>query len=176
MFRRFGPQKTNVVDVARELGVSHGSVYRHFDSKAALRDAVVQAWLKRMSAPLEKIATSDEPPDTRLKHWFEALREAKRKKVLSDPEMFKVTREIFAEAREVVMDHVQLLTGQIEHIIRDGVAAGVFRADDPRATAVAMFDAMSRFHDPAHAAEWRGADNEAAFERVYALMRSGLRP
>ena len=32
------PAKATVVDVARALEVSHGSVYRHFPSKAALRD------------------------------------------------------------------------------------------------------------------------------------------
>jgi AcrR family transcriptional regulator len=42
VLRRFGPAKATVVDVARELGVSHGSVYRHFPSKAALRDAVAE--------------------------------------------------------------------------------------------------------------------------------------
>ena len=176
VFRRFGPQKTNVVEVARELGVSHGSVYRHFDSKAALRDAVVEAWLQRVTDPLRKIANSNEPPDARLRHWFEALRKAKRKKVLDDPELFKVTGEIFAETRDVVKDHIRQLAGQVEHIIRDGVAAGMFKADDPAAAAEAMFYAMSRFHHPAHAAEWREAGNDEAFERVYALVRAGLQP
>jgi AcrR family transcriptional regulator len=37
VLRRYGPAKTNVVDVARALNVSHGTVYRHFPSKAALR-------------------------------------------------------------------------------------------------------------------------------------------
>lgn len=37
VLRRFGPAKASVLDVARALGVSHGSVYRHFPSKAALR-------------------------------------------------------------------------------------------------------------------------------------------
>ena len=45
VLRRYGPAKANVVDVARALGVSHGSVYRHFPSKAALRDAVTERWL-----------------------------------------------------------------------------------------------------------------------------------
>jgi AcrR family transcriptional regulator len=176
VFRRFGPQKTNVVDVARELGVSHGSVYRHFDSKAALRDAVVEVWLKRVSDPLQKIAGSDGPPDERLRQWFDALREIKRKKVQTDPQLSKVTREIFAEVRDVVKGHIHLLTGQLEHIIADGVAAGVFKAEDPAVTADAMFYAMSRFHDPAHADEWSEPGNDAAFERVYALVRAGLRP
>jgi AcrR family transcriptional regulator len=54
--RRYGPTKANVVDVARALGVSHGSVYRHFPSKAALRDAVTERWLSEISQPLEAVA------------------------------------------------------------------------------------------------------------------------
>jgi AcrR family transcriptional regulator len=34
VLRRYGPDKANVVDVARELDVSHGSVYRHSPSNA----------------------------------------------------------------------------------------------------------------------------------------------
>jgi len=52
VLRRFGPAKATVVDVARALDVSHGSVYRHFASKAALRDAVAERWLARISDPL----------------------------------------------------------------------------------------------------------------------------
>ena len=174
MFRRFGSQKTNVVDVARELGVSHGSVYRHFDSKAALRDAVVEGWLRKVSDPLQKIAESDVPPEQRLRAWFDTLRRIKRKKIDTDPQLFNVTREIFSETRGVVKDHIQMLIAQLERIIGDGVAAGVFSSDDPAATASAMFDAMARFHDPAHAGEWSEAGNDAAFERVYALLKAGL--
>lgn len=174
VFRRFGSQKTNVVDVARELGVSHGSVYRHFDSKAALRDAVVEGWLRKVSDPLQKIAESNAPPEQRLRAWFDTLRRIKRKKIDTDPQLFNVTREIFSETRGVVKDHIQMLIAQLERIIGDGVAAGVFSSDDPAATASAMFDAMARFHDPAHAGEWSEAGNDAAFERVYALLKAGL--
>ena len=51
---RYGPAKTTVVNVARALNVSHGSIYRHFESKAALRDAVTARWLHRISAPLAR--------------------------------------------------------------------------------------------------------------------------
>ena len=56
VLRRFGPAKATVVDVARALDVSHGSVYRHFPSKAALRDAVAERWLARISEPLQAVA------------------------------------------------------------------------------------------------------------------------
>ncbi len=45
LLRRHGPAKTTVADVARALGMSHANVYRHFASKAELRDVVAERWL-----------------------------------------------------------------------------------------------------------------------------------
>jgi len=176
VFRRFGPQKTTVVDVARALGVSHGSVYRHFDSKVALRDAVVEVWLKRTSDPLAGIADSDLAPSERLRKWFDVLLATKREKVTADPELYLVSRTIFAEARTVVAEHIAALVGQIERIVRAGIASGDFAVDDPHAAAQALFDATARFHDPAHGQEWADPGTDAAFERVYRLVLAGLRP
>ena len=65
VLRRFGLAKATVVDVARALDVSHGSVYRHFPSKASLREAVAKRWLDRVNAPLLKIAESSGPAPAR---------------------------------------------------------------------------------------------------------------
>lgn len=43
--RRFGIAKTSVTDVAKVLGVSHGTIYRHFKSKAELLEGVTEKWL-----------------------------------------------------------------------------------------------------------------------------------
>ena len=59
VLRRYGPPKATVVDVARALDVSHGTIYRHFPSKPALRDAVAARWLPRVSSPLAAV-----PPRT----------------------------------------------------------------------------------------------------------------
>ena len=66
VLRRYGLAKATVVDVARALDVSHGSVYRHFPSKASLREAVAKRWLDRLSAPLLKVA---ELPARRPPGW-----------------------------------------------------------------------------------------------------------
>jgi AcrR family transcriptional regulator len=174
VLRRYGPAKTTVVDVARALGVSHGSVYRHFPSKAALRDAVTERWLARVSAPLAEIAASDGPADERLRRWLETLIALKQAKVRDDPELFETYKSLADEARGVITRHVETLTDQLKQILADGVAEGTFAVADPAAAAGAIFDATVRFHSPAHAGDWASADIGAAFEQVWKLLRAGL--
>jgi AcrR family transcriptional regulator len=101
VLRRFGLAKATVVDVARALDVSHGSVYRHFPSKASLRDAVAKRWLERVNAPLEKIAEAAGPAPARLERWLRALCATKQRKVCDDPEMFATYLTLAREARAV---------------------------------------------------------------------------
>jgi AcrR family transcriptional regulator len=172
--RRYGPAKANVVDVARALGVSHGSVYRHFESKAALRDAVTDRWLARIGNPLEKIAAEDGPAADRLHRWLVKLSKAKRKKTLDDPELFATYIALAGQAREVVDRHVDHLVGQIVRILADGNESGEFAVEDPDKAARAIFDATSRFHNPAFASQWSEPGLDEALESVIALLLGGL--
>jgi AcrR family transcriptional regulator len=174
VLRRFGPAKATVVDVARALGVSHGSVYRHFPSKAALRDAVAERWLARVAAPLEAIAEAEGPATPRLRRWLEALLAAKRQRAADDPELFASYVTLAAEAREVIRAHVDHLAAQAARIVADGIRQGEFRALDPDRAGRAVFDATARFHDPAHLAQWADPQIDAAFEGVWSLILSGL--
>src|SRR5689334_23685829 len=102
VLRRYGPAKATVVDVARALGVSHGSVYRHFRTKAALRAAVTKRWLDRTSEVLDGIAAQDRDPEARLRDWLAALFTAKRRKAGDDPELFATYMVLTGESGEVV--------------------------------------------------------------------------
>jgi AcrR family transcriptional regulator len=174
VLRRYGPAKATVVDVARELGVSHGSVYRHFPSKAALRDAVAGRWLDGISAPLAEVAAANDPAPERLRRWLDLLVQSKRGKALVDPELFATYTQLAAEAREVVGAHVGTLTGQLAIIIADGVVEGEFEVADPDSAARSVFDATARFHNPANAAAWSDPGIEAAYEGVRTLVLAGL--
>ncbi len=174
VLRRFGPGKATVVDVARALGVSHGSVYRHFSSKTALRDAVTERWLAALSAPLEAAIQEEGSAAERLRRWFDLLIESKRSRMSDDPELFATYLELVAEARDVVKAHVDHLVAQITRILRDGIAQGEFSITDAEAAGRAIFDATARFHNPVHAAEWTDPGIDIAFERVWSLVMRGL--
>ena len=154
--------------------MSHRSVYRHFPSKASLRDAVTERWLARIAEPLEAIAEEDGPATDRLTRWLDALAAAKQGWAREEPELFATYVGLTAESREVVRAHVGHLTGQLARIIADGVARGEFDVADPASAGRAVFSATSRFHNPVHAAEWLDPTIDAAYQGVRSLVLAGL--
>jgi len=176
VLRRHGPEKTTVLDVARLLGVSHGSVYRHFPSKAALREAVIRRWLDRVREDLATAVQESEltPPD-RLRALLTAMFAAKRAKVREDPELFATFRVLAVEHSTVSTAHVAFLLDEIRAIVVDGIAGGDFAPGEPETIARAIFNATTRFHDPTHAAEWRSPEVEAESAGVISLILNGIR-
>jgi AcrR family transcriptional regulator len=174
VLRRFGLAKATVVDVARALEVSHGSVYRHFPSKASLREAVAKRWLDRVSAPLSAVAYEQGPAPARLERWLRTLCTVKQQKVCEDPEMFQTYLTLAREACAAVRAHREGLAEQLATIIADGVEQGAFEVTDVKASARAIYDATIRYHHPAHAEEWKDPALTARFDALLALLIRGL--
>ena len=148
VLRRHGPQKANVVDVARALGVSHGAVYRHFPSKQALREAVTRRWLDQFHTILEPI---DDP-----REWLKALLDAKRSVALEDPELFATYAALVSEQSAVEQEHVAWLTSQLEAMVGERGRP--------------LLQATTRFHHPAHVHEWSDPAIEHDLDRVLDLV------
>jgi hypothetical protein len=135
---------------------------------------VTQRWLARVSDPLQEVAAQDGPALQRLRRWLELLITAKRTRALEDPELFATYMALVAQSRQVVSAHVHTLTEQLARIIADGVASGEFAAVDPAAAGRAVFDATTRFHNPAHASQWSDPGIDKAFEDVWSLIVAAL--
>ena len=176
VLRRYGPAKATVVDVARVLGVSHGTVYRHFPSKSALRAAVAERWLDRAHAALPAIAAGSQPAPARLREWLAALFAAKRAKALDDPELFATHQALVAEQSEVIDEHLEGLERQVAEIIAAGQGAGAFTPGDPRTLAHVVFQATSHYHDPGYAPEWSRPQADAEFAALVDFVLAGLTP
>jgi AcrR family transcriptional regulator len=174
VLRRFGPAKASVVDVARALDVSHGSVYRHFASKAALRDAVTQRWLARVSEPLEAIVVRRGRASRKLHDWLVLLATTKQGMATGDPELFETFHELTLQSREVVAAHVDHLSDQLGRIVAQGMEDGEFAPGDPSAVGRAVLHATAKFHHPAHAGEWGDPGLAEQLQAVYHLILNGL--
>jgi AcrR family transcriptional regulator len=175
VLRRHGVEKTNVVDIARSLGMSHGNIYRHFSSKQALINAVAVRWLHVVAEPLEAIAGDhSKPAARRLANWFDTLRAIKQRKVFDDPELFRVHHQIVEQVPEVVREHINTMLRQVERIIADGISSGEFSKKlSPPVAARAFLQASSPFHHPALLLQNRPGDAEA--RAVLNLLLAGLK-
>jgi AcrR family transcriptional regulator len=175
VIRRFGPSKATVVDVARALGVSHTAVYKHAASKAELRDMVVGRWVEATMPPLRAIVAQSGPADQRLRKLIDALIAVKRRRAAEDPELFAAYMTLAADAKSVVAAHVAEMVGLASQVIASGVKEGSFRTVDPTTMGRAVLVATSKFHHPAHAAEWGDPAIDAVYEEVWQLVMDGLR-
>ncbi|MGW2812349.1 TetR family transcriptional regulator [Streptomyces sp. NPDC001415] len=178
VLRRHGPAKATVVDVARQLGVSHGSVYRHFRTKAALREAVTERWLNRSTDLLRDIAAREDlESGVVLRLWLSELFQAKMHKAGDDPELFQTYEVLLRENSSVVEEHIAELVGQLTAIIQFGLERGEFRVpyESAAVSARAVFDATGRFHDPVYAAEWSRPSIVDDFGAVVDLLLLGLK-
>src|SRR5260221_6067557 len=92
VIRRFGPAKATVLDVARALGVSHATVYRHVATKAELRDLVVGRWVEATMPPLRAIAALSGPAPQRLRRPVAAPIALKTPPAAPEPELFAAQR------------------------------------------------------------------------------------
>jgi len=173
VIRRFGLAKAKVVDVARALGVSHAAVYRHVATKAELLDLVVGRWVEATMPPLRAIAVQAGSAPRRLRQLFDALIAVRRRQADDDPELFATYRALAADALFAAACFDQLVE-LVAIIIRSGVREGTFRSVDPVAAGRAVLFATSRFHHPAHSAEWADPATDVAYNDVWRLLIEGL--
>lgn len=176
LIRRFGGAKTNVVDIAQALGLSHSAIYRHFRSKAEIFDALAAATMAEEAALAETFVEADGPAAGRLAALVLALHRSKRAKFGEDPEMHALYRRIVEERPDLIMDYARRMTGLIRLILADGVARGEFGPIDLDAAAGAVRDAFTVFVHPAHveAAAKAGLDQEAGLQTLMRMVIGGL--
>lgn len=177
VLRRHGPSKATVVDVARVLGVSHAAVYRHFSSKAALREAVIWHWLTANQGDLIKIAAdTDIPPPQRLRQWLHELFRVKRERAVEDPELFATFSTVISESAEAATRYRGHLLTHLDTIMECGFETGDFHGFDPSTASRTVFEATMAFHSPFHVTRGDYAERAARLDEVCTLILQGLAP
>ena len=166
--RRFGEAKTNVVDIAKAMGLSHSAIYRHFRSKADIFDALAARTMEEEADLAARFAKADGSAAERLRGLVVALHRSKRAKLGNDPEIHGLYRRIIAERPDLVADYARRMTELVRQVLEDGVARGEFRIPDPAAAAGVVRDSVTVFVHPAHVeqAVVAGLDMEPRLQAV----------
>jgi AcrR family transcriptional regulator len=146
--RRYGLERTRLVDVAKTLGVSHSALYKLFPDKQALLDEVSDRWLLHIEAELEKVVTRKSKATTKLREWFVTLHQLKLKKVQVDPELYAAFDMASSSMRPFVQRHLNVNREQLERIVLQGMQSGEFKKANIHAVSRLLATATLAFHHP----------------------------
>ncbi len=174
LIRHYGYSKTTIDDIARKAGVGKGTVYLYFKSKTDIMLGLTDLTNERITAELERIASSTAPPEKRLRacvvYRLMTLYDLVDKYPHSEDVIASMMPEIVERLDRYVRRHGELL-GQI---VSEGCSAGVLAADDPEATGHLLADLFEFMTPPYYRFNSRESLERFAGE-VVDLMLVGLK-
>ncbi len=121
-----GTAGLTVTDIAARAGMSPASLYRYFDSKEAVIEAVAERWFQPLLAMAEEVLASDLPPRRKMFEFY-ARRFAYLKAAWErDPVAFATYCELGEEHFELIRSYVDLGDHYLATIIGEAMADGYF--------------------------------------------------
>ncbi len=144
---RFGYRKANLMDVARQAGVSRATVYNYFPNKETLFRAIVAQEMERLRDAVAAELDLSAPPDRLLLDYVRA----RRKHVKRIKDFYLLTLNVTRDLMAVVQDELDGFQSQerafLAGLLRAGLNAGRFRPLDPELMAAAMLSALRGLHE-----------------------------
>ena len=172
--RRHGFDKVRLVDIAKNLGVSHTALYSHFADREAVLDAVSERWVSALESSLEGICRKDKDPVAKIQEWFQKLYRTKREKVLNDPELYK-SFGVAAEGRKpFYRNHLTRMSGQLARLVEEAVAKKKLTRYPVEATLAVLFETTAGFHNPKLVAQHVHEKREPLLKQVLDVVLDGL--
>jgi AcrR family transcriptional regulator len=179
VFGAHGFESATMEAIAREADVAKGTVYLYYDSKRAIYDAALRAFLEELEAIVRKRV---EAADT--------LQSALAAFVATRVEYFQERQDFFRMYVDEIGSRLRAPKRQrrnlcgamidrqariLERLIATAVERGEIRNVDPRATALAVFD-MTRGLVARHLLSQERSDTARDVAFLTDLIWTGLRP
>jgi AcrR family transcriptional regulator len=172
--RRYGLERTRLVDVAKSVGVSHSALYKLFTDKQALLDEVSDRWLLHIESELEAVVNRKIKASPKLREWFVLLHQLKLQKVQADPELYAAFNMASSSTRPFIQRHLAVNTAQLEQIVGQGMDSGEFKTADVKTVTRTLFIATIAFHHPKLVLENLNKDRLTQLNAVLKILLEGI--
>jgi AcrR family transcriptional regulator len=163
--RRHGFDKVRLVDIAKDLGVSHAALYTHFADRRALLDAISERWLNALESSLEAICRKEKNPIAIIHEWFQRLHSDKRDKFLN------VGAE---ELKPFYTSHLARVRRQLAHMVEEAVTEKKLTRYSLDRTVSLLFETTTAFHNPKLVAQHVHEKREPLLKQVLNVAIDGL--
>jgi AcrR family transcriptional regulator len=181
LFSRFGPRRTTVADIARELHMSPANVYKFFQTKDALIEAVGKHFMLELHLQLLPLIRAEEKPAwTRIE---DVIRAVNRHFIdMIETNVSAYGAQFFQNVIEFeVMKREQrwrffgeflhcTLRLELANLLREGVEKDGLHVDDASMTAATLLDCLACSIDPLMIIGISAEAAEARLERQLSLL------
>ncbi|MEB2845480.1 TetR family transcriptional regulator [Rhizobiales bacterium RZME27] len=130
LFRHYGYTKTNVADIAKELGMSPANIYRFFASKAEIHQALAR---RMLAASYDLAVISIQGAKTAadgLRAYALGQHRMTLETMLHENKVHEMVVIAIAQQWQVIEEHIERVRVLVADRIEQGIKAGEFRQQD----------------------------------------------
>lgn len=175
VIRERGAVDFTIADLAKEAGMSQSNVYRFFENKEALAEAMAGRWFAELIDVIEEVVALDLDPRKKLYEFFARRLALKRARFAEDPDLFASYMELGDQHFEVVRGYVDLADHYMAMIVGEAVEAGYFPglSIDQAMTVINIM--VQPFCNPQILMYWTHAADQGRLEIVINAIFDGVR-
>jgi AcrR family transcriptional regulator len=126
LVRERGSADISMTDLAAAAGMSTSNLYRFFENKEALLEAVAEKFFARKIEVMEEVTASDLPVREKMYDYFARRFELMVAQYEADPDLLKSYLEIGNQHFEVVRGYVDLGDHYLALIVAEAMEQGFF--------------------------------------------------
>src|SRR5260221_5210744 len=130
-FGHYGYTRTPVAALAKAMGLSTAYIYKFFDSKKAIGEAVCGICLGEIAAAARAISDEKKPASDRLRRVFLELTRRSSELFFRDRKMHDIVAAALGEKWQAVESHDAALLAIVRRILQDGRDSGEFERKTP---------------------------------------------
>jgi TetR/AcrR family transcriptional repressor of the ameABC operon len=127
LVRKRGAADIAMNELAATAGMSPSNIYRFFESKEALLEAVAEKWFADKVKIMEEVVGSDMPIRDKMFAFFARRFVLMRGRFEEEPELFKSYCELGQQYFEVVRGYVDLGDHYLAELVAQALEEGYFR-------------------------------------------------
>jgi AcrR family transcriptional regulator len=172
-FSHYGYGKTTVADLAKQIGFSKAYIYKFFDSKQAIGEAICARCLGGIMEAAEESLAGGKSATDKMRRLFNTISAQSVELFFSDRKLYDIATYSCAERWPSSEAYVAKLEQMVADIIREGREAGEFERKTPIDEASrAIMMAFQPFMNPMMLQYNLDAVPEGANEVVSLILRS----
>jgi AcrR family transcriptional regulator len=175
LFRHYGYSKTNVADIARELGMSPANIYRFFASKVEIHQAICGRMLAASLQLVQGISRLPLPAAERLRRCIAEQHRLTVETMLDEEKVHEMVVVAIERDWHVIERHIDRVHAVFAEIIRDGIKSSEFAEQDPEIAAKCFGASTVVLCHPQMVAQCMAKTNRASPEQLIEFAIRALR-